>query len=213
MATSYIPYRLVHAHRSRSRTAAVNERSLDSPTTREFPADSELDGPLHPEHAVSTIRESRTGLLARVINNGYTLEISHLALSTERDQASTSSSTPLIINFADRLRTLVEGCIIPYHDQGRVYIPLLTQNDVVYRLKLNLTMIGEKPVLSTKGLDDWFEEWEVPEDTLTACAGIGAWAVIDEDTLILGSGDGGIVRLTRSGKWGRGKFDLQVAKR
>lgn len=204
MPTSYIPYRLVHAHRSATRQAGVNDRSIDAPTTKSSPQDSELNGPLHPEHAVSTIRESTTGLLARVVNNGHTLEVSHLALSVERNQASTSSLSPLLINFAERLRALNEGCIVPYADDGRVYILLLTETDTVYRLKLNLAIFGESSVVSSKGLDDWYEEWKVPEDTLTACGGIGAWTVIDEDTLILGGGDGGIVRLTRSGKWNRG---------
>lgn len=206
MPTSYIPYRLVHAHRSAPKSGARDDRSIDAPTTRPFPSDSELDGPLHPEHAVSTIREPTTGVLARVVNNGYTLEVSHLSLSTERDQPSTSSSAPLSINFSDRIRTLSDGCIVPYTDDGRVYILLLTQTDIVYRLKLNLATVAGRSVVSTKGLDDWYEEWEVPEDTLTACAGIGAWTVIDEDTLILGGGDGGIVRLTRSGKWNRGEL-------
>jgi nuclear pore complex protein Nup160 len=204
MPTSYIPYRLVHAHRSASRSTAADDRSLDAPTDRSLPQDSELDGPLHPQHAVSTTREPTTGLLARVVNNGYTLELSNLALSTERNQASSSSSTHLNINFSDRLRTLSDGCIVPYTEDGRVYILLLTQTDVLYRLKLSLTTINGRSIVSTKSLDDWYEEWEVPEDTLTACGGIGAWTVIDEDTLILGGGDGGIVRLTRSGKWGRG---------
>ena len=204
MPTSYIPYRLVHAHRFAAPSAAVDDRSLEAPTAIPFPPNSELDGPLYPEHAVSTIRESTTGLLARVVNNGYTLELGHIALSAERDQASTSSTTPLSINLAERLRTLSEGCIVPYADDGRVYILLLTHTDTVYRLKLNLSAPGGALVVSAKGLDDWYEEWKVPEDTLAACGGVGAWTVIDEDTLILGSGDGGIVRLTRSGKWNRG---------
>lgn len=65
-----------------------------------------------------------------------------------------------------------------------------------------LTESGVK--LTTKGMEDWCEEWEVPEETLVACGGVGAWRVIDEDTIVLGGADGGIVRLTRAGKWGRG---------
>lgn len=210
MPTSFIPYRLVHAHRSAPRRTSNDAASIDAPTSREFPHESDLTGPLHSEHAISTARDPSTGIFARVVNNGYTLELSHLSLSMDRAHASTSSTENVRFNFPDKLRTLGEGCIIPYIEDGRAYIVLLTQTDVVYRLKLILDLTSGRTVLSAKVLDDWFEEWEIPEDTLTGCGSIGAWTVIDEDTLILGSGDGGIVRLTRSGKWGRGMSTLLV---
>lgn len=203
MPTSYIPYRLVHAHLSASRRATEGHTALQAPTARSFPPDDALYEPLHPEHAVSTVREPNTAIFARVVHNGYTLELSNLALSVDRSQASSSAVKPLTITFPDRLRTLDEGFIIPYQQDGRVYILLLSESDVVYRLKLYLVNVGGRYGLSVKGLEDWYEEWSVPEETLTACGGVGAWTVIDEDTLVLGAGDGGIVRLTRSGKWGR----------
>jgi nuclear pore complex protein Nup160 len=98
-----------------------------------------------------------------------------------------------------------EGCIIPYPEDGRVYILALTETDVVFRLKLSLRISDGTTELSMKGMDDWCEEWEVPEETLVACGGVGAWRVIDEDTVVLGGGDGGVVRLTRAGRWGRGE--------
>jgi nuclear pore complex protein Nup160 len=111
----------------------------------------------------------------------------------------------MMFAFPEKLRPLGEGCIIPYLEDGRVYILVLTENDTVYRLKLATKVDAGQVSLSTKGMDDWCEEWQVPEETLTACGGVGAWRVVDEDTVILGGGDGGIVRLTRAGRWGRGK--------
>lgn len=203
MPTSYIPFRLVHAHSSTSRRAAADGAIVYAPTSPEFPAEQAFDEPLSPDHAVSTIREPTTGILARVKHNGYTLELTNFALSVERGQASSSANQPLTITFAEKLRPLDKGCIVPYQQDGRVYIVLLSESGSVYRLKLNVSNASERIVPSLQGLEDWYEEWAVPEETLTSCGGVGAWTVIDEDTIVLGAGDGGIVRLTRSGKWGR----------
>jgi nuclear pore complex protein Nup160 len=158
---------------------------------------------LSPDHATSTILEPSTGILARITHNGYLLNLRNFALTTSSHSSSIRSS--IKIAFPEKLRPLGEGCIIPYPEDGRVYILVLTENDVVYRLKLSMVLTESDLELSTKGMDDWSEEWEVPEETLGACGGVGAWRVIDEDTIVLGGGDGGIVRLTRAGKWGRGE--------
>jgi len=201
MPTTYLPQRLIHAHLPSTPT---NPTEIQIPviTDREFPTTDETEEPLSPGHATSTILEPTTGILARVTHNGYLLILQNFALTTPAH--SSSSRLSINIAFPDKLRPLGEGCIIPYPEDGRVYMLLLTENDVVYRLKLSMVMNGDRLELTTKGMDTWCEEWEVPEETLVACGGVGAWRVIDEDTIVLGGGDGGIVRLTRAGKWGRG---------
>jgi nuclear pore complex protein Nup160 len=201
MPTSYLPQRLIHAHLPSSSTTS-NEAQIPVITEREFPTTDETEEPFSPEHAISTVLEPSTGILARITHNGYLLQIRNFSL-TASPHSSFSRST-IKIAFPEKLRPMSEGCIIPYPEDGRVYILLLTESDIVYRLKLSMVMQGGVVELSTKGMDDWCEEWDVPEETLVACGGVGAWKVIDEDTIVLGGGDGGIVRLTRAGKWGRG---------
>jgi nuclear pore complex protein Nup160 len=205
MPTSYLPQRLIHAHLPSSSTTR-DEAQIPVITEREFPTTDETEEPLSPDHATSTILEHTTGILARVTHNGYLLNLSNFAL-TSPSHSSLSRST-IKIAFPDRLRPLREGCIIPYPEDGRVYILVVTESDVVYRLKLSMSMGEDGVKMTNKGMDDWCEEWEVPEETLVACGGVGAWRVIDEDTIVLGGADGGIVRLTRAGKWGRGMFSL-----
>lgn len=50
----------------------------------------------------------------------------------------------------------------------------------------------------------------MPEEVVNACVGVGSWIVLDEETVVLGGGDGGIVRLTRSGDDGSGKLCIKV---
>ena len=53
---------------------------------------------------------------------------------------------------------------------------------------------------TAKDNEDWCEEWTVPEDVVAACGGVGAWTAVDESNVVLGGGDGGIIRLTRLGR-------------
>ena len=203
MPSAYIPHQLIHAHLPPPPLSPNAIPELRVPTQRAFPSTSEiLNEPIHPDHAVSVAHERTTGVLARSIENGYTLELRTLSLVIGQRKAK-SGSESLRICFPDPLRPLGEGCIVHSSRTGRLYILVVTQANVLYRLTFPSSFredAADRMVFTTKGNDEWCEEWAVPDDVVSACGGVGAWTVIDESNVVLGGGDGGIVRLVRSGR-------------
>lgn len=208
MPTAYIPFQLVHAHFPSSSSAHAAYQELRVKSSRSFPSAHEAySESLHPAHAISVAHDSATGILARVIQKGYVLELRNLSLVVDPTHAHSGTGAESIrISFPDPLRPVGDGSIIAYVEEGRFYIVVVSEEDVLYRLKFSLGSFsgpGDRVAFKVKGDEDWCEEWEIPQDTIAACGGVGAIKVNDEDTVILGVGDGGIVRLTRSVHWGR----------
>ncbi|KAK6908300.1 hypothetical protein I203_102301 [Kwoniella mangroviensis CBS 8507] len=207
MPNTYIPHHLVHAHLSPppSIPNAIPEIRILSyqavPLT-----DEDYAEPLHPDHAVSAIHDQSTNILARSIYNGHVLELRSFnpVISKARPRGLDGSEI-IRIFFPERLRPLAQGCITVSKRDKRLFVLVVSQANVVYRLNFPLGTFRpgteDRFVFTTKGNDDWYEEWEVPEDVIGACSGISAWTPLDENTIVLGGGDGGIVRVTRSGHW------------
>ncbi len=206
MPSTYLPHHLVHAHLPAPPLIPNAIPELRIHTDRPFPQTCDLLAePLHPDHAVFVAHDPTTKILARAIQNGYGLELRTLSLvvDQQRGKPSIGSETTRIL-FSDPLRPLGEGCIVPCRRSGRVYILVLTQANVLYRLSFPLGSFksgrGDRVVFTTKGNEDWCEEWAVPDDVIVGCGGAGAWTAVDENVMVLGGGDGGIVRLTRSSR-------------
>ena len=82
------------------------------------PTSTVYSSPLHPEHAVSAIYDPTTSTCARVLHNGYVLELRHLAYSVRagdkgKGRDPDAHGAPIIrIFFPDPLRALTDTCII-----------------------------------------------------------------------------------------------------
>lgn len=206
MPSTYIPYQLVHAHLPAPPSIPKAIPQLQVPTDRPFPETSEeLDEPIHPDHAVSVVYDPTTGILARSIQNGYGLELRTLSFDIQKGHSHSSTGSEILrISFPDQLRPLVTDCIVTSTRDSRLYILLVTLVGVVYRLNFPLGTfkpgVGDRFVFTTKGNDQWCEEWLIPDDVIASCGGFGAWTVIDENALLLGGVDGGVLRVTRSSR-------------
>ncbi|WVQ96857.1 hypothetical protein IAU59_003964 [Kwoniella sp. CBS 9459] len=207
MTTTYIPYHLVHAHLPAppSIPSSIPELRIASDETVPL-TDEDYCEPLHPDHAVSAIHDQSTNILARSIYNGHVLELRTFnpVVSRVRPRALDGSET-LRIFFPEQLRPLTSGTIVVSRRDKRLFILVVSQANIVYRLNFPLGTFRpgteDRFVFTTKGNEEWYEEWEVPEDVIASCGGVGAWTALDENTVILGGGDGGIVKLSRNGYW------------
>ncbi|WWD18377.1 hypothetical protein CI109_102827 [Kwoniella shandongensis] len=207
MPSTFVPHHLVHAHLPAPPSIPNSIPELRLPTEREYPpTDEDYAEPLHPDHAVSVYYDPSTNILARGIHNFYVLELRSFSptISASRPRGIDGSET-IRIFFPEPLRPLASGSIVVSRRDKRLFILVLSETNIVYRLNFALgtfrTGSGDRFVFTTKGNEDWSEEYEVPDDVIAACGGVGAWTVLDEDTVVLGGGDGGIVKLTRSGHW------------
>lgn len=214
MPSSYLPHRLVHAHLPAPPLIPNAIPELRITTERPYPETSDVyDEPLHRDHAVSVAFDPTTGILARVIHNGYCLELRNLntVIDPHHQRPSIGSET-LRVFFPDPLRPLAERCIVFSRRTGLLFVLAVTQANCLYRLSFPLgsytARLGDRFVFTTKGNEDWCEEWGVPDDTVVSCAGVGAWMVVNESSVVLGGGDGGIVRLIRTSR-GAGEVSFQ----
>ncbi|WVW84551.1 hypothetical protein I302_106585 [Kwoniella bestiolae CBS 10118] len=207
MPSTYIPHHLVHAHLPPppSIPNAIPELRIISDQAVPL-TDEDYAEPLHPDHAVSAIHDSSTNILARSIYNGHVLELRSFnpVISKVRPRGLDGSET-IRIFFPEQLRSLAQGSIQVSKRDKRLFVLVVSHSNIVYRLNFPLGTFRsgteDRFVFTTKGNDEWYEEWEVPEDVIGACSGVSAWTALDENTLVLGGGDGGIARVTRSGYW------------
>ncbi|WVF69357.1 hypothetical protein IAT40_004133 [Kwoniella sp. CBS 6097] len=207
MTTTYIPYHLVHAHLPAPPSIPNSIPELRITTDETVPlTDEDYCEPLHPDHAVSVIHDQSTNILARSIYNGHVLELSphNPVISKVRPRGLDGSET-IRIFFPEQLRPLTTGSIIVSRRDKRLFVLVISRANIVYRLSFPLGTFRpgteDRFVFTTKGNEEWYEEYEVPEDVIAACGGVGAWTALNEDTVILGGGDGGIVKLSRTGHW------------
>ncbi|WRT67678.1 uncharacterized protein IL334_004650 [Kwoniella shivajii] len=207
MPSTFIPHHLVHAHLPSPPSVPNAIPELRIVSDQAIPlTDEDYAEPLHPDHAVSVIHDQSTNILARSIYNGHVLEMRSLnpVIGQARPRGLDGSEI-LRIFFPEQLRPLAQGSITISRKDKRLFITLVSQVNIVYRLNFPLGTFRpdteDRFVFTTKGQDDWYEEWEVPEDVIVACNGTGAWTALDENTIILGGGDGGIVKIHRSGHW------------
>jgi len=201
---SYVSYQLVYAHNPSQSSLSTSTPELRIPTEREHPSSSQLSSlTLHPEHASAVYREPTRGVTARLIQNGYCLELSTFSLKAA--QTSQDGSDRIRIFFPDSLHS-IEGCVVPSKRDGRLYILVVSTSNVLYRLNFPLTStaVSENLYFKLDSKDEWCEEWSIPEDVLGACGGISCLTVTNEDNVVLGCDDGGIIRLTRAGHWRNG---------
>lgn len=192
----YSPFQLSHAHLP----APSNDDALEVtvPSERPFPETTEpYTSPLNADHAVSAAVDAATGVFARAIYNGYALELRSLSPVIAAGSAP-QQHTAIRIMLPDQLRPLANNCIVPSND-GRLYVVVVSQANVVYRLEFALGSFadaGDRITFNPK--HDWCEEWEVNEELVSSAGEVGSWSVVNEDTVVLGCGDGGIIQVVRS---------------
>jgi nuclear pore complex protein Nup160 len=214
MTTSYTPHRLVHAHLPSPPLIPYSIPELRVPTSRTFSESSTSDSQLlHPDHATSIHHDAATNILARVLNNGTVLELRTLSLvSPGNGKAKSGGIDTVRIFFPDPLRSLSERCIIHSRRHRRVYILVVTQSNVLYRLNFDFSGDpigrngGDRMDFSVGSGSEWCEEWQVPDEVIAGCGGVGSWTVVNENMVVLGGGDGGIVRLIRQESNSSGMF-------
>lgn len=203
MASSFLPLQLIHAHLPAPPSIPHAIPEIRASKDLEYPKDSSIYAePLHPDHAVSSIREPSSGILARSIRNGYALELRTLNTLVAKNRSRDTEGSEIIrVVFPNRLLPLTEGCISISRSENKLFIIVVTESTVVYRLNFPLGsfMAGraDRFVFSTDN-KDWCEEFIVPKVVTDVLAGVGTWIALNEDTVVLGCGDGGIARLDRA---------------
>ncbi|ODN74422.1 hypothetical protein L202_06819 [Cryptococcus amylolentus CBS 6039] len=202
---SYIPHHLVHAHLPAPPSLPVSTPELRIPTDETL-SDELYTEPLHPEHAVSVAYDVENNILGRTIYNGYVLDLRPMGSTISKTRLPNSEGSESIrVFFPEPLRTLSSGLVRISPQEKRLYILVVSQANIVYRLNFPLgdfePSSGERFSFTLQNGEQWSEEWEVPEDVIGSCGGVGATTVVDERTVVLGGGDGGIVILTRSGPY------------
>jgi nuclear pore complex protein Nup160 len=212
MSRTYIPYTLVHAHLPAPPTIPNSIPELHVSSDYQAPEPTTDD--IFPEHAISFGYSPTLNVLARVINNGYTLELRSFSTVYDPTSASDGSedgSDIIRVFFPRPIKALPEESIIVSTVDRRVYVLVYTEGNTadaelgtLYRLNFPLLSAklgrGHRFNFTTRGNDDWVEDIDVPEEILRNSGGISAWTVVDELNVILGGNDGGIVRLTRSNR-------------
>ncbi|KAL7423223.1 hypothetical protein Q5752_002523 [Cryptotrichosporon argae] len=204
--SAYVPYHLVHAHLPAPPAVPHAIPEVEVTTNRPFPETTDVySNPLHPDHASSISFDASSSVLARTLYNGHVLELRPLSpiITSSSSSSSTDVDTSAIrVFFPDTLRVLAGNSIVPSLRDGRLYVFAVSEANVVYRLNFALgrTGEGERHVFVIKD-DDWCDEYEVPEDVVAAAGDVSSWSVIDEDTVVLGATDGGIIRVVRTGHW------------
>lgn len=212
MSRTYIPHTLIHAHLPAPPTIPNSIPELHVSSDYQTPPPTTDD--IFPEHALSFSYSPALNVLARVINNGYTLELR--SFSTVYDPSSAherdeDGSDIIRVFFPRPIKAMPEGSIVVSTADRRVYVLVYTDGNTadadlgtLYRLNFPLGGAklgkGRRFNFTTRGNDDWVEDIDVPEEILRNCGGISAWAVVDELNVILGGNDGGIVRLARSNR-------------
>lgn len=196
----FTPFELVHAHLPAAAAASYDIRQVTVPSDRAFPeTEDEWESPLHQEHAVSAAFDPRTAIVARSVCNGYVLELRSISPAVTKGHPADPSIIRILL--PDRLRPLIGGCVVPSLRAGRLVVVAVTEADVVYRFSFPLSSFvdkGSRCTFDVKDDDDWAEEWTVDEDMISSAGGVGSWAVTNEDTVVLGCADGGIIKVARS---------------
>lgn len=217
MAT-YIPHYLVHAHLPAPPSIPASIPELRVPANEPIPIpDEAYEEPLHPDHAVSLVHDTANNILARNIFNGYVLELRPFGPTIAKQRQNIETGSEIVrIFFPEPLRALSPGAIRFSNEEDRLFIIVISQANVVYRLNFPLGTFrqgtDDRFIFMTQG-EEWLEDWEVPEHLIGACGGVGATTVLNGDTVVLGGGDGGIVIVTRSGNYSPGafsEFDLWI---
>jgi nuclear pore complex protein Nup160 len=199
MAT-YISYHLVHAHLPAPPSIPNAIPELHVPTQQTFPTDlSLLSTPNHPEQAISFAHNSDANVLARLIHNGYTLELRGCSLEIQKAFPANDTGSDIIrVTFPQALRPLAEDSMVVSR-RGQLYVFALGQDNTLYRLSFPLDQgslqRGGRTIFTVDQDETWFEEWSLPEEVVAGCWGISTWTVVDEGTVVLGGMDGGIIRV------------------
>ncbi|WVN88766.1 uncharacterized protein L203_103979 [Cryptococcus depauperatus CBS 7841] len=200
---SYTPYNLEYVHLPPLPLHPHSIPELHILGDESLPiAEEAYSEPSHPEHAVSVIHDQATNLLARNIFNGYVLELRPFSPVISRTRKSNGTGSEIIrVFFPEPLRPLSSRMVCVSSRDKQLYALVVSQTNLVYRLRFPLGAFisesNDRFVFNTDEEDYW-EQWPVPDDVIVACGGVGATTVLDENTIVLGAGDGGIVILTRS---------------
>ena len=204
MLGRYAPQLAVHSHLPAPPTTPHAIPVWEAPIDRSFPTSSSAyDSPLHPDHALYTAGEASTGVQARVIQNGYTLELRSYQLSTSSASSSSQLPTAVRITFPEPLAPLSSTCITTAFNnagQSYLYVVLLASSGWLYRLRFARSAkyaLEGGPVQTFVQGDEWFEHVELPSDKIHAAAGITTHAVVTEDLFLVGCGDGGVLKVEK----------------
>lgn len=209
MSSHYTP---LHTHLSSIHPSPL---VLPVPTLQTTTSD-ELDH--HPSHALHSSSDPTTGLLARTINNGFTLELSSIALSSAK---STSSSSvvflPRPLRFIFPSKLVSTPTIFTSPATSYIHIVALTESGYLYRLSFPLAAAqaagragsaggaGRRSTSSWESVlekGDWSDEYEVAG--LASGRTPTVFHAADEQTVLVGLGDGTMIRLDRD----QGQFQL-----
>lgn len=204
MLGRYAPQLAVHSHLPAPPSAPHAIPVWEAPIDRPFPtSSSDYDSPLHPDHALYTAGHSSTGIQARVIQNGYTIELRSYQLSSSSASSSTQDPTTVRITFPETLAPLSSTSITTaFSASGRsyLYVILLSSSGWLYRLRFARSAkyaLEGGPIQTFVQDDDWFEHVELPSDKIHAAAGIATHAVVTEDLILVGCGDGGVLKVEK----------------
>ena len=174
MASTYTPLQLVHAHLPAN---PPNPKSIPvwNATTKTKP--SSPNEPLHPEHASSAAFDPLHRICARVIDNGYQLELR--ALNLHQSQAL----DPVRIAFAQPLLPISDSSLA---STGNVFCIFVATANTFYRISIPVDHKGTVQLRKTPQ-DGWCEAFAPDED-------VTPWLALDNQLVVMTGADGSLIR-------------------
>jgi nuclear pore complex protein Nup160 len=172
MTGEYLPLELVHAHLP---AAPAPPNSIRLIPISDIPKPPSKDTPLHREHASSAAFDPVHNVQARIIHNGYILELRQIDL--HRSQ----SDEPLRIAFHRPLLDLPANCFASTSTHLCLYVA--TERSL-HRLRF-----PARPHVKFVTEQAWVESYESSEDAITP------WLAVDEDLVVMTGADGSLVTI------------------
>lgn len=205
----FVSYTPLHTHLSSVHLPPVVVPVPSSETTQDEEPTSSSSARPHPSHALHASADAQTGLLVRVINNGLTVELSSIA-PTKKGKAASS-----VVALARPVRFIFPSALLPsptvFASPATRYIHILalTESGYLHRLSFPASTgsaasggpSGARGSRSTSSWEavldsgDWADEYNV--QALQHGRTTTVFHAADEQTVIVGTADGTMVRLDR----------------
>jgi hypothetical protein len=155
----------------------------------------------NPEHALSSCYHASTSTLARVINNGYTLEFRYIAPSVSRRITDHLNETFLRINFTSRLQDISTSHPFHFSSESRLSFFILDSKSRIYRFSFpdpREQIAAGQPAYRFDAKDMHLGWLTMSEQDMVASGltlnmnrtGGVVWSVRNEDELVMGVQDG-----------------------
>ena len=206
----FVSYTPLHTHLSSVHLSPIAVAVPSSESAEEEAGSSSTSSHHHPSHAVHASADPATGLLLRVINNGRTLELSSVGLSSSKGKQSSST-----IVLARPVRFIFPSALLPTPTvfaspaTGYIHLLALTESGHLHRLSFPASVgsstgggpssgRGQRSPTSWEAvLDraDWADEYTV--HALQTGRETTVFHAADEQTVLVGTADGTMVRLDR----------------